>query len=65
MGRCVYCKSEIGDDRAVDVCDDCGKKVWGPKMFSAIKNNMGNAREKGDLNQGLVTSSSMNPPKVK
>lgn len=55
MKKCVYCKSNIEDERAVDVCDRCGKAVWGDKMFKAIMENMGNAREKGDLNQGLVT----------
>ena len=54
MGRCVYCKKEIEDDRAVDVCDSCGKGVWGERMFNAIKQNMGNAKIKGDLNQGLI-----------
>lgn len=52
--RCVYCKREIDDDRAVSVCDSCGKNVWGDKMFGAIKENMGNAKEKGDLFQGSV-----------
>ncbi len=56
MGKCVYCKGEIGDDRAVDVCNRCGVGVWGEKMFQAILDNMGNAREKGDLFQGSVTS---------
>lgn len=54
MARCVYCKCEINDDRAVDVCNRCGVKVWGEKMFQAIVDNMGNAKEKGDLNQGLI-----------
>lgn len=57
MGKCVYCKCGILDERAVDVCDKCGVGVWGEKMFQAIKDNMGNAREKGDLDQGLVTIS--------
>ena len=55
MGKCVYCRGDIQDSRAVDVCDSCGRKVWGDKMFLAIKNSMGDARERGDLNQGLVT----------
>jgi len=54
MKKCVYCKQEIKDDRAVDVCDKCGVGVWGERMFKAIIENMGNAREKGDLFQGLV-----------
>jgi len=54
MGKCVYCKCEIEDDRAVDVCSKCGVRVWGEKMFQTIINNMGNAKEKGDLHQGLI-----------
>lgn len=55
--KCVYCRGEITDDRAIDVCDSCGVGVWGPKMFKAIKGNMDSAREKGDLFQGSVTDS--------
>lgn len=54
--KCVYCKAEIGDNRAVDVCNPCGKGIWGEKMFQAIIGNMGAARDKGDLYQGSVTS---------
>ena len=52
--RCVYCKSEISNDSVIDVCKKCGVGVWGEKMFQAIKDNMSNAREKGDLFQGSV-----------
>ncbi|MFH1501073.1 MAG: hypothetical protein ABIE22_03975 [archaeon] len=52
--RCVYCNCEITDERAVDVCDKCGVGVWGPKMFRAIIQNMDEAKNKGDLYQGLV-----------
>ena len=62
MGRCVYCKGGIEDDRAVDVCDSCGRKVWGDKMFQAIKNNMGSAKQKGDLEQGSINASAS--PKI-
>ncbi len=53
--RCVYCKAEIKDERAVDVCNNCGVGVWGERMFKAIIQNMGEAKEKGDLNQGLIS----------
>ena len=53
--RCVYCKCEIHDDRAVDVCNSCGVGVWGERMFNAIIENMQDAREKGDLHQGSVS----------
>lgn len=54
VNKCVYCRCEISDDRAVSVCDNCGRHVWGDKMFNAIKNSMIDAREKGDLFQGSV-----------
>ncbi len=47
--KCIYCKSELHDDRSLDVCNRCGVKVWGEKMFNAILQNMEDAREKGDL----------------
>ena len=47
--KCIYCKTDINDDRALDVCNRCGVGVWGEKMFNAILKNMGEANEKGDL----------------
>jgi len=57
MKRCIYCSSKIIDERAVEICDSCGEGVWG-KMFKAIKQNMGEAREKGDLFQGSIIDNS-------
>jgi hypothetical protein len=54
MGKCVYCRGEVARDSALDVCDTCGVKVWGHKMFKAIQANMGASRERGDLEQGNV-----------
>jgi len=54
MDKCVYCRTEISDGRYVSVCDLCGEQVWGMKMFNAIKQNMSQANEKGDLFQGSV-----------
>jgi len=53
--RCIYCKIDIDDNSVVDVCVRCGHGVWGEKMFSAIIQNMENAREVGDLHQGSVS----------
>ena len=50
MRKCVYCSSEILDSRAMQICDRCGEKVWGRKMFDAIKKTTDDAQEKGDLN---------------
>lgn len=47
--KCVYCKDEIFDNRALDVCDRCGYKVWGDRMFKAILENMNGAQERDDL----------------
>ena len=46
--KCVYCNCEINDERAIDCCDRCGHGVWGEKMFSTIKKNMDDARERGE-----------------
>jgi|WetSurMetagenome_2_1015567.scaffolds.fasta_scaffold33723_5 hypothetical protein len=47
--KCIYCGAEIHDDRPLTVCNSCGVRVWGEKMFRTIVNNMESAREKGDL----------------
>jgi hypothetical protein len=49
MSKCIYCKCEISDGRVIEVCDLCGRKVWGKKMFNTIVQNMDTARDKGDL----------------
>lgn len=55
--KCVYCNSEIHDDRSLDVCNRCGVGVWGEKMFNAILKNMADANDKGDLCNSDVSSS--------
>ena len=52
--KCMYCSKELSLENVVDVCTTCGHGVWGEQMFSAIKKNMENARQKGDLYQGSV-----------
>jgi rRNA maturation endonuclease Nob1 len=47
--KCIYCSSHVEDSSVIDFCDNCGKRVWGEKMFNAIKNNMEGARENGTL----------------
>lgn len=46
--KCVYCRNEIHDDRAIDCCDRCGFGVWGEKMFCTIKKNMDDAKDRGE-----------------
>ena len=47
--KCVYCRQDIQDRRAIDVCDKCGVGVWGQRMFNAILQGMNAADKKGDL----------------
>lgn len=49
MRKCVYCNVEILDKRAMQICDRCGEKVWGKKMFDAIKKATDDAEDRGDL----------------
>ena len=49
MRKCVYCGSDLHDDRSMEICDRCGEKVWGKKMFDAIKKTTNDARDKGNL----------------
>ena len=58
MKKCVYCNAEIPENSVIDVCDRCGVGVWGEKMFKAIKKNMEDAKQNGDLefNSGDITT---------
>ena len=47
--KCIYCGVEIPDESVIDFCEKCGVGVWGEKMFNTIKQNMEDARDKGDL----------------
>lgn len=47
--KCIYCGAEILDDRPLTVCNKCGVRVWGEKMFRTIVGNMEKARDNGDL----------------
>lgn len=47
--KCVYCRQDLQDKRAIDVCDKCGVGVWGHRMFNAILQGMNKADERGDL----------------
>lgn len=53
--KCGFCKAAIADEQAFEVCDRCGHGIWGEKMFATIRDNMNNAKVKGDLYQGSVT----------
>jgi len=47
--KCIYCGSEISEESVIDFCEKCGMQVWGEKKFNTIRQNMEEAREKGDL----------------
>lgn len=49
--KCIYCKCNLSDDSVIDFCERCGVGVWGKNMFNAIKQNMEQAEQRGDLFQ--------------
>ncbi len=50
MKKCIFCKGEkVPDEAVMDFCDDCGLKVWGPKMLATLKANYTKARDEDDL----------------
>ena len=51
MKRCVYCSIDLADSNILDFCESCGKCAFGDKMFDAIKKNMFEASQRGDLDQ--------------
>ncbi len=51
MKKCIYCNCGISDQSVIDFCDNCGKGVFGEKMFNTIVQNMQEAKERGDLDQ--------------
>lgn len=52
MKKCIYCKCALSDNSLIDFCERCGKGVWGEKMFRTIVQNMSEAKDRGDLEQG-------------
>jgi len=54
MGKCVYCKAELSNESVVEICDQCGIKSYGSKMFKAIVENMKQAQVRGDLDQDVA-----------
>lgn len=53
--KCVYCKGEVPLERTMQICDSCGIKVWGKKMFGAILNSTNCEKEKGNMELGRVS----------
>ena len=52
MKKCIYCKSEIDDTSVIDFCERCGRGAFGDNLFTAIVQNMKEAKQRGDLEQG-------------
>jgi hypothetical protein len=50
MKKCFFCGQEkVHEDSVMGFCDECGLKIWGPKMLKTIKENYGKARDEDDL----------------
>jgi len=50
MKKCFFCgKEKVHEDDVMGFCDECGLKIWGPKMLKTIKENYGKARDEDDL----------------
>jgi len=48
--KCMFCRAEIPENAVLEVCSKCGRDIWGSKMFYAIIDNMGNAKDEGNIN---------------
>lgn len=55
--KCSFCKVDLPGEPAFEVCKNCGLKIWGEKMYEAIRNNMEGAKQKGNLFQGSISDS--------
>lgn len=53
-GKCVYCKGNVPEERVMQICDKCGVRVWGAKMFEAILKGTNSEAEKGNMELGRV-----------
>jgi len=50
MKKCFFCgKEKVHEDDVMGFCDECGLKIWGPKMLKTIKDNYSKARDEDDL----------------
>ena len=50
MKKCFFCGQEkVHEDSVMGFCDNCGLKIWGPKMLAAIKENYEKAKDNDDL----------------
>jgi len=58
MAKCVYCRNDVPHERTMQICDNCGCKVWGHKMFSAILKGTDCEKEKGNMELGRVGENS-------
>jgi hypothetical protein len=50
MKKCFFCGQEkVHEDSVMGFCDNCGLRIWGPKMLAAIKENYTKAKDNDDL----------------
>lgn len=54
MKKCMYCSCDIPKESVIDFCERCGRGVFGDKMLRAIVQNMKEAEQRGDLDQGSI-----------
>ncbi len=47
--KCLFCNTDVEETSVIDFCERCGVSHFGRKLFDVIKNNMEEARERGDL----------------
>jgi len=52
--KCIYCGIELPGECVIDFCERCGISAFGSKTFKTIIENMEQAKDRGDLNQGSV-----------
>jgi hypothetical protein len=63
VNKCVYCKTEVPEGRTMEICDRCGAKIWGEKMFHAIVEGTNQEKTKGNMELGQVSGLSTPPKK--
>ncbi len=53
--KCIYCGTILSEESVIDFCERCGCQTFGVKMFKTIVDNMEQAKNRGDLDQGGVS----------
>ena len=59
MKKCIYCRCEISEGSVVDICQRCMYQVWGQKMADTIVSSMEKEKEKGNMELGRVSDTTV------